>query len=185
MMSPILIGLVRIACGLAVAGGLETWGAKKCERDGVVGRLVRAVLGVGQDRGSKASARVGQIDPPVRHHLKLAIEGVRTLDRADLLVVGCVWIGRRKRKGNFEVHGGASPVDLVAKFDTIARVSGGEADGLDKLGPGRLACYFEAHADRSALLDANLSGPADVSDGSCLLLVEIHVPRGPLLRVVV
>src|SRR5665213_1191191 len=129
-MTPVLIGLIAVGSGRTVGGGLDSGRTEEGEADGVVVRLIRTVLVVGEDGYAEGSALVGEIDPAVRAYFELARRCGGTLEGSEVLVVGCILVRGGEGKRYFEVGGEAAPVDCVVDLDSIACVSGGEGDGL-------------------------------------------------------
>src|ERR1700751_357651 len=113
VMSPILVGLIRVVLRTTIARGLHAGRAQECEADGIVVALVGAVLEVGETCWAEGPALVGEIDPAMRCDLKLTVVSVGALDGSDLPVVGGVLVGGAKGEGGFEVGGEGSPVDRV------------------------------------------------------------------------
>ncbi len=105
VVAPVLVGLVGVAAGAAVGGRAYAGGAQQREPDGVVGGLVGAVLGFGEEGYAVRAGLVGEVDPAVGEGFELAVEGVRALDGADVLVVGGVGVGGGECEGGFEIDG--------------------------------------------------------------------------------
>src|ERR1700733_11536093 len=63
VMTPVLVRLVAVPGRTSVGGRLHSGRAEESEPDGMVIRLVGAVLVFGQDGRSESAALVGEIDP--------------------------------------------------------------------------------------------------------------------------
>src|ERR1700722_5546016 len=71
--------------------------------DGVVIRLVRSILVVGQNRRAKRATHVGQIDPLVRRNFKFFWLGTRTIDRPDIPVISRHLVRSRQQERGFQI----------------------------------------------------------------------------------
>ena len=178
VMPPVLPALHGVAA--TTLGDARAVHQCQTQRAGV--RLVRAVLGVGEQGHAVCAAAVGEVDELMRRHLELPIVHVAALDRADVPVVRGAVVRRREWEGRLERGGIASPVDGVADLDAVAGLASREPNRLHE--PGGVARSLDPESDtyRPAFDDAHGRRPADVGTWRRRRVVPVHVPGGPLRR---
>src|SRR3954454_9915084 len=81
----VMAEILRPLVGISAA---NAGGANQSQADGVIVRLVRSVLAVGQDGGPELSAHISEIDPLVRGNFELLRFRRGALDGADVPIVG-------------------------------------------------------------------------------------------------
>ena|SRR5436305_3777014 len=164
---------------------VHTRRADQTQANGIFVWLVGTVLAICQNGRAKFTTHIGEIDPLMRRDLEFAWLSAGPLNRADVPVVGGHAVGSTKRESCFEVRFLRVPVDDVGELDPLACISSGKANCLSEGGSGGLAGNFQCDADRTSFNNANLGGATHITFRRSLLLVPIHVPRGPLLRIIV
>jgi hypothetical protein len=127
------------------------------EAKGVVGGLVRSILPIGENGGTKLVAHVSDIDPLLRGDLELFRIGRRPPDCSYIPVVGSELIGSGKRKGCLQIRFLGFPIDHIGEFDALACVPGGKPNDLDEMGDCGFTgiaghgCFFVAVALKNLL----------------------------------
>ena len=174
--------ILRALVGITAA---RARGSNECEPDGVVVRLIGSVLAIGQDGGAELAFHVSQVNPLVRRHFEFLRLGRWTLDRPYIPVVRRHLIRGSKRKCRFQIRFPSIPVDHVRELHEPARVPRREADGLHETRARGFPRHLDSYARRAAFHHSNLRRTADVRSGRRLLLVPIHIPGRPLLRIVI
>src|ERR1039458_6095476 len=178
MMTKILSALVRITS--ACPGR-----SNQRQSNRMIVRLIRSVLAVSQNCCPERATRIGQIDPLVCRHFELLWLRTGPLDRANIPVIGRHLVRRYKRKSRLQIRFFAVPVNYVCELNALSRIARGKADGLHKPGSRGLSRHFHRHACRTIFHNSNLRRTADISFRCGLLLLPIHVPCRPVLRVVI
>src|ERR1035441_7665728 len=178
MVSEVLGALVRIAAPRAGSPNQR-------QPDGMIVRLVRSILAICQDGGAELAAHVRQVDPLVRRHFELLGLRAGPLDRADVPVVRGHGAGSRQRESRLQIRLSGVPVDYVGGLHTLARIARRKANGLHKHGARGFTRNLDRHAGRPAFHHSHARRTSYVGLGRGLLLVPIHVPGWPLLRIVI
>ena len=173
-----------------VLGGLVCIGAA-CSRSTqqrqpycLIVRFVRSILTIGQQRNSIRATLVREIDPLMRGDLELSLFFVRPLDGSDVPVVSRQIVRRAERKCRLQICFLRLPIDHVAEFDAIAGVTRRETYRLNELRRFSLAFDFDGHARGSGFADSNSRFARNKTSRRPLLIFEVHIPRGPLPRIV-
>ena len=116
-------------------------------------------------------------------HFELRLVVVPALDGADLPVVRSVLIGRSERERCLQRRGGGLPVDGVGDLDAIPGVPGAQPYRLDEPRAFGLTGNLDGNASCAALDNADVGRSVYVPAGWFLLVVPIHVPGRPVVRV--
>ena len=118
----------------------------------------------------------------VRRHLELALLRGGPLDRADVPVISGIRLVAVSGNDGLEIgrQGSSSRSRWRTPRDCPRRprIAAPSATNFD---PSVFASHLDRHARRTVLHDADLRRSAHISARSGLFLVEIHVPRRPLL----
>src|SRR5688572_33406875 len=120
----------------------------------------------------------------MRGNFELTLRRVGSLDSADIPVVGRQFILNCKRKGCFKICRLRFPVDYVTELDTVTCVSCRKTDRLNKFRIFGFALHLKGHAHGTSLDNPDLCCSTHERSRRSLLVLEVHVPRGPLTRVV-
>src|SRR6202047_1218228 len=131
--------------------------------DGVVVRLVRSVLAIGQNGRAEFATHVCQVAPLVRRHFEFLRLSCAPLDRANVPVVGGHLVRSCQWKRCLQVGLFGIPVDYVCEFNALSSVARRKPDRLHKLGTRGFTRNFHGHARRAMLHYANPRRTSDVS----------------------
>ena len=178
VVSQILRALIRITSA-------RSRRTNECQSNGVIIRLVRSVLAIRENCGAEFSGRIGQINPLVRRDFELFRLRGRPLDCADVPVISRPLVRSRKSKRRLQIGFLRVPIDHVGKLHALPRVPGRQADGLHELRSSCFSGNFHSHPCRPVFRHTNLRRASDICLRGGLLLLPVHIPRRPLLRIVI
>ena len=89
-----------------------------------------------------------------------------------------------ERKCGLQVDPFGFPMDLVGELNAVACIPCRQANGLDKAGTFRFTLHLNCHAGWTTLDHGDLRRSSHVSFRCPLLIIEVHIPRRPMLRIV-
>src|SRR5215469_11634164 len=160
-------------------------GTDQGKADGIVIRLVGAILAISKDGRPELVAHVSEIDPLVGSDFELLGLCRGSLNSSDVPVVSRQFIRGSEREGRFQIRFFSVPVNDVSELNAFATVSCRKPDGLRESRTLCLARNLKCDANGPLLNNADFRRTAHIGAWCCLLLIPIHVPRRPLFWIVV